>query len=359
MFTQYYADLADKFIILCCSTIYYFCQKDMEISVVPLLIAVIISGFLSYFENYRLKAALIILYTALSCVIPQLAVFLPLMAYDALFGIYSWLWVFLVLPIVVLARNAPIESVFLMIVMLALSIMVKYHVEQKNKLQAEYNSFTDEAREMSMRLERQNRELLENQDNELALAALNERTRIAREIHDNVGHLLSSAILQAGALLMINRDETLKKHLADLKDTLSQAMDNIRTSVHELYNESIDLDAVLKSIVKQFTFCDVNYEYHVYSNPDRKVKYAFISIIKEALSNVMKHSNASLVTILLREHPAFYQLVIRDNGTVERSRTVDGMGLINMADRVNALSGNINITTDIGFQIFITVPKEG
>ena len=356
MFTQYYADLADKFIILCCSTIYYFCQKDMEISVVPLLIAVIISGFLSYFENYRLKAALIILYTALSCVIPQLAVFLPLMAYDALFGIYSWLWVFLVLPIVVLARNAPIESVFLMIVMLALSIMVKYHVEQKNKLQAEYNSLTDEAREMSMRLERQNRELLENQDNELALAALNERTRIAREIHDNVGHLLSSAILQAGALMTVNRDEKMKTHLKELNDTLNQAMNNIRTSVHKLYEESIDLDLQIRELIKKFTFCEVDYDYNMYSNPDKKLKYTFISIVKEALSNVMRHSNATKVTIALIEHPALYQLIIKDNGKVRDIG--DGLGLSNMVDRVDSLGGNINISTENGFEIFISVPKK-
>lgn len=47
----------------------------------------------------------------------------------------------------------------------------------------------------------------------------------------------------------------------------------------------------------------------------REVKYSLISITKEGLSNVMRHSNADSVNILLREHPALYQLCIEDNGT--------------------------------------------
>ena len=45
-----------------------------------------------------------------------------------------------------------------------------------------------------------------------------------------------------------------------------------------------------------------------------KIKYCFATIIKEALSNVIKHSNATAVKIVLREHPALYQLCIEDNG---------------------------------------------
>lgn len=59
--------------------------------------------------------------------------------------------------------------------------------------------------ELKLVMEQRNRELLEKQDNEIYLATLRERNRIAREIHDNVGHMLSRSILQVGALATIVR----------------------------------------------------------------------------------------------------------------------------------------------------------
>jgi signal transduction histidine kinase len=133
-------------------------------------------------------------------------------------------------------------------------------------------------------------------------------------------------------------------------------MNSVRTSVHKVYEESIDLDVEIREIIKKFTFCEVNYDYNIYSNPDKKLKYAFISIVKEALSNVIRHSDATKVTIIFNEHPALYQLIIKDNGKAQRFEK--GLGLTNMTDRVNSFNGNININTGNGFEIFITIPKK-
>jgi len=92
----------------------------------------------------------------------------------------------------------------------------------------------------------------------------------------------------------------------------------------------------------------------------REVKYCFISITKEAFANIMKHSNATKVQLILREHPGLYQLCIEDNGKdafydPEKS----SIGIANMKERVNALGGTLQIFTDKGFRIFITIPKCG
>ena len=98
--------------------------------------------------------------------------------------------------------------------------------------------------------------LLEKQDYEIQVATLNERNRIAREIHDSVGHLLSRSILQLGALKAVHRQEPeLNAQLDTLKSTLSQAMDSIRESVHDLHEESIDLRSQLETLCRGFTFC--------------------------------------------------------------------------------------------------------
>lgn len=86
---------------------------------------------------------------------------------------------------------------------------------------------------------------------------------------------------------------------------------------------------------------------------------------------MMRHSNADSVDILLREHPALYQLCIEDNGTPENEipdiqtvsdsnkakNTSGGMGLSNIRDRAKALGGTVQITQENGFRIFVTIPK--
>ncbi|MGE5614188.1 MAG: sensor histidine kinase [Bacillota bacterium] len=354
-----FASLADKLVIFICCMIIYLVHTDLNTGVAAILISVIFSGFLSYFDDDRVKTALTVGFIVLSCFVPPLIFFLPLTSYDMLFSKYQYVNLLGIIPVLNFARSASVQTLSAIIILLALSILVKYHMESQTRLYARCNELGDAAREMMIQLKKQRSELMENQDIELNLATLNERNRIAREIHDNVGHLLSSAILQAGALLTVNRDEKIRDSLETLNDTLSQAMDSIRASVHKLYDESIDLDAQIKELVKKFTFCEISYEYNIDSNPGKKLKYAFISIVKEALSNIIKHSNATHASIIFNEHPALYQLIIRDNGTVKSSGADDGLGLMNITERVRSFNGNINILTENGFEIFISIPKEG
>lgn len=94
----------------------------------------------------------------------------------------------------------------------------------------------------------------------------------------------------------------------------------------------------------------------------REIRYSFIMIVKEALNNVIKHSNATRVSVLAREHPGLYQLVIEDNGSVSGSEEVKdgarGIGIQNMKERIEALDGTIQIRKERGFRIYITVPKK-
>ena len=164
---------------------------------------------------------------------------------------------------------------------------------------------------------KKNRMLAEKQDYEIYAATLKERNRIAREIHDNVGHLLSRSILITGAAKAINASDALSPVLDDLDHSLNQAMTSIRTSVHDLHDESLNLKEAAESLTSDFTFCPVTLNYDMGFEVPREIKYCFISIVKEALSNVARHSNATLVQITMREHPALYQLCIEDNGTLE------------------------------------------
>lgn len=140
-------------------------------------------------------------------------------------------------------------------------------------------------------------------------------------------------------------------------------MNSIRSSVHDLHDESLDLKLELKKIIGSFTFCHINFEYDLTTSPDNEIKYSFIAIVKEALANVMKHSHATEVEVVVHEHPAFYQLVIKDNdlshsNMAHTNLSHSGIGLHNMNDRITRLDGQFSIDTTNGFKIFITVPKK-
>jgi signal transduction histidine kinase len=235
------------------------------------------------------------------------------------------------------------------------------------------NSLQDSNREKTIVFEQKNKELLEKQDYEVNLATLNERNRIAREIHDHVGHLLTRAILQVGALQTICRDdENLKEQLAVLQMTLNDSMNEIRHSLHDLHDAAIDLEMEMRAVIRSFSFCPVNLTYDVTTRPDQKTIFTFLAIIREALSNIARHSGATRVDITVREHPGFYQLIIRDNGAGGQGKmadgpldidslmgdTANGIGLKNMVERVRGLNGQINISRERGFVIFISVPRK-
>lgn len=204
---------------------------------------------------------------------------------------------------------------------------------------------------------------MEKQDYEIHLATLQERNRIAREIHDNVGHMLSRAILQMGALQTIHQEEPLHGQLLQINDTLGEAMNSIRESVHDLHNESLDLRQALLDICREFEKnCAIDLHYDMTQEVPRSVKYCFLAIAKEAFVNVVRHSDADKVTVFVCEHPGFYQMSVEDNGSSaslpdETGQGEGGIGLANMKDRVQALGGTIHFFAESGFRILLSVPK--
>lgn len=214
----------------------------------------------------------------------------------------------------------------------------------------------DASVEHDLLVDQRNRELMEKQDASIYMATLQERNRIAREIHDNVGHMLTRSILQVGAIKVINQSEELKEPLENLQETLNAAMTSMRNSVHDLHDESVDLKSSIEKLTAELENFQVQLDYDMGQAIPRDVKYAFIAITKEAVNNAVKYSNGDSVSVILREHPGFYQLLIADNGTGARIRE-QGIGLQNMKERVDALGGTIKITTENGFRILISIMK--
>lgn len=349
--------LIDKLIIFVFCLALYLTTASNPYLIVPILIAVIFSAALSYLEKSPIAVGLFVVFVILGFVDPGLLVFIPLICYDALISNYKWLWTLALLPLITGLSLLSGTSAVLIPVFIIVAYFMKKRTLSLESLQEDYFRLRDNAKETSLQLEKKNKVLLEKQDYELNLATLTERNRIARDIHDNVGHMLSRCILQTGALLAISKDQPTQAGLSQIKDTLVEAMDSIRNSVHDLHDEAMDLQIELQTLIRHFEFCPVDFDYDMEANPVMTIKYCFLAVVKEAFSNIITHSNATRVSLTVREHPALYQLVIQDNGTGTESVSGGGIGLKNISDRVHALNGNVNINPDHGFKIFISIPK--
>mgnify|MGYP004531537319 FL=1 len=270
------------------------------------------------------------------------------------FGRYLWL---------TKLQDTILNDILEVVLLMAFAIMLSYFTELLLGYQMKLHSMRDASMEHDMLMEQMNHQLIEKQNAQIYNATLKERNRIAREIHDNVGHMITRSILQVGAIGVINTDERLKAPISDLKSTLDTAMDSMRKSVHDLYDESVDLRQALAKLKPTDSAFAFSLEYDCEDDVSRDVKYAFIAIAKEAVNNAVKHSNGDEIRIIVREHPAFYQLEIMDNGTSVDKRSLsgetgDGIGIKNIKERVAAIGGTMRIKADDGFRIFVTLMKK-
>ena len=362
--------LIDKLLILMIALTLYIPSVDHIYMVIPILIAVLLSALLSYFEDHRIILSIYFSFILICFFESSFLFFIPLICYDILIFKIKWIWAFALIPLVANSNEILSLNKVLIVVFLLLVYLLKYRTISLQSMKKEYYELQYNANEALMQLEKKNKALMEKQDYEISLATLNERNRIARDIHDNVGHMLSRSILQVGALLTICKDENINQMLTSIKDTLTEAMDSIRSSVHNLHDQSINLKTEVQKLIDNMEGYTISFDYDVKTSPDKELKYCFISVVKEALANIIKHSNATKVSIVIREHPGLYQLVIQDNGTLVSYRNEDqiqektsyaikkGIGLKNIEDRVTALNGNINISFNKGFRIFISIPKK-
>lgn len=337
-----------------------FFTEISPLLVVAFLLALILCCSCYFLESRRLRLILCCFYLAIAVLNPDLFYFVPATVYLLLRDAY-WLPVllsiFLSLYQLLDSYKTPVQIFFSCLAFVIAYFLQKRTQEYQTLVQNFYNT-RDDSQEQNLLLSEKNQSLLEKQDSEIYMATLKERNRIAREIHDNVGHILSRSILMVGALNTINTQEALSPMLKNLDSSLNSAMDSIRTSVHDLHDESVNLEEVVRGMLNEFTFCPTELTYDMGHNIPKEVKYCFISITKEAFSNIIKHSNATKVLILIREHPALFQLCIEDNGTTHNQQDDSGIGLSNMLERTRSLNGTFQVIHKNGFKIFVTIPKK-
>jgi signal transduction histidine kinase len=220
--------------------------------------------------------------------------------------------------------------------------------------------------------ERQSREklmLANNQLRQYALriedqATLQERNRIAREIHDALGHALTAQSIQLeNALLFLPPDaEKTKSFLQEAQQLGARALQEVRRSISTLRSNPLQgqslAAAIAKSIAefRQTTGIKPDCTIELPDPISSEISTAIYRITQEALTNIAKHSFATEVSLRLQERHDAIHLQINDNGKgFAPERNTTGFGLQGMRERTVALGGQFLVFSQPGGGCRITV----
>lgn len=350
--------LDEASIMLLCAGAGVFAMQTIT-PVLALLLAIGLVCTLHYFSKASTLLYSIVVFSICCLFCPPFFCAMPLLCYHALWSGKWWL----ILPsagaLFQLHMFTPIQ--LLLIASGFCTAGLLYHrttaLEQVTDLLHETR---DHATEQQLLLKAKNQALIAAQNYEINLAMLKERNRIAREIHDNVGHLLTRSILQVGALQILTSEPTQSDQLEQLIQTLNQAMTSIRSSVHDLHDQSVSLEPAIRECLRTLSpSFQVQLEYDLSdAELTSPIKHCLLGIVKESSSNIAKHSNGNAVRVVLREHPAFYQLIVTDNGTGAKLIRETGIGMATMKERAESVGGLIRFTASAtGFRVFLSIPK--
>lgn len=219
-------------------------------------------------------------------------------------------------------------------------------------------------------LEASHRKLQAYAEEVAELAATEERNRLARDIHDSVGHALTAVNIQlekALAYWQRSPDEALQA-IRDAKQAASEALRDVRSSVAALRDadERFSLQASLKTLAERMRAQGLDVHLTITGDErdySRATLMALYRAAQEGLTNVQKHADASRVEIELSFGEREVRLRLHDNGRGFDPRTVEtagGFGLQGIRERLELVLGHLEIKSDPahGTELVMTAPKQ-
>ncbi len=219
-------------------------------------------------------------------------------------------------------------------------------------------------------------------------AVLDERLRIARELHDVVAHHVSVIGIQAaGGRRMLGRDdEAVASALAQVEESSREAVGQMRTLVGTLREVTAEADGSggvdsrapeptwqhLPDLVATTSDAGLRVEYDVVQHPSgvaaeipAPISTSVYRIAQEALTNVRRHSTADLATVVLRAErdvePAYVEVEVTDNGRARPGTSGSGLGLLGVRERAAARHAEVEIGPRAlgGFRVRVRYPWSG
>jgi signal transduction histidine kinase len=246
-------------------------------------------------------------------------------------------------------RNILIGGFIFLLIVLIL-VYNSYRLKQKNKYHQAIN--------------RQQNELF----NAIVTTQDQERKRIAQDLHDGLGSVLSAAKLKLSSLEESKKTmlpNELDKYQAslDLLDEASTELRNISHNIMPATLSKLGLQAALQNLIGKIAAhakIQINFTAHGFENRiEEGTEMSIYRIVLELINNIVKHAAAQKVTIQLIQYPHYINLMIEDDGkgfnfnkALEEKK---GIGLGNILSRVEYMNGIVEIDSSAGKGTTVTI----
>jgi len=184
-----------------------------------------------------------------------------------------------------------------------------------------------------------------------------ERQRLARELHDETGQALTSILLGLKPLEEALADHPARAALAELREHVVSALQDVRRLAVELRPAVLDdfgLVPALERLTDAFAEqSDVRIDFHSALGEKRlpsEVETTLYRVVQESLTNIVKHANASHVSVSIARRTSTAAAVIEDDGDGFDPRAVseEGVGLLGMRERLSFVDGRLEIESRPG-----------
>ncbi|MCM3601603.1 sensor histidine kinase [Robertmurraya korlensis] len=205
-------------------------------------------------------------------------------------------------------------------------------------------------------------EKLEDANKRIAeLVKQEERQRIARDLHDTLGQKLSLIGLKSDLArrLIIKDPEQAKHELRDVQQTARTALNEVRQLVSQMRGIRLDEEIVLvRQILKAADIELIYSQEKPVSHVSLFLENILSMCIKEAITNVVKHSQANVVQLTIKQSSKDITIIVQDDGIGlwQKQNQTSGHGLIGMRERLDFVNGSLKIIGDGGTKLIMKVP---
>ena len=195
-------------------------------------------------------------------------------------------------------------------------------------------------------------------------AETRERNRLAREIHDTLGHTLTgiAAGLDACIVLVDAAPAVVKKQLEKIRETARHGIVDVRRSVKKLRPDDLEklpLQQAIKKVIAEFSASSgVEIQLVELGWPEKlreDEEEVIYRIVQEGITNARRHGKATKVTVTCGLEPGRFYIIIADNGE-GCAETKQGFGLRHMEERLELLHGRLRYWSNKGFTLEATIP---
>lgn len=262
----------------------------------------------------------------------------------------------LVLISVYFSINQNIEFMLVNMGITVVVIAVFYYTKEENDKKLHAQELYDELRISGEKLKKANRDLETYANSIEELTLLRERNRISREIHDSVGHALSTIAIQLGAIeKTIEREPNTAEELTkSLRSFTQNSLKDVRMAVREMKPkefEEYEGILVIEELINKFkklTGVDVRLSFTKERWPlNSDQTYVIYRIVQEFLSNSTRHGKATSIRIIMAFTAYNLVVTLRDNGIGAES-IEEGIGFKSIRERVREIGGRFDYSTSPG-----------